>query len=465
MDDAEPNIITAATPNGEVEAIFKLPDGKHIRARFAAADAGMLSSQLLASAYQASVVLNDGPAASPETLAPDTIAIPVTKAGIATLPGRNVMVLCVGATKVAFGVEQDKFAGMANNFMLAFWRSLPPPSIKTAIKTVLKNVRQDLVGFYRVVEMRAGVRLRRYRKRLVTFVTGRSLRIFCSSTIDPDAGPREYKAVGRCIYCDSEIYAKGNSRKLGGEHIIAEGLGGNIELLEASCLDCERITGALVEGDVLGNTLKAFRLHLKIRGKKRPPPDTLPLPLFPNGPTIDLAIEDYPVVFGFPLYDEPQLFVGGPGGTQPVADFVATLVKYDPIKVARKYGILQQWSTPRWDSHMLFRMLAKSAHAFAQAEIPGKFKPVLSDLIRHGTTDAFNHIGGERTLPPPTDALHEIGLGYRRVAGKDYVVARIRLFARHGGPVYYVVVGESLESRMAKLRRRFSKRSSRMHSR
>jgi len=110
---------------------------------------------------------------------------------------------------------------------------------------------------------------------------------------------------------------------------------------------------------------------------------------------------------------------------------------------------------------MLFRMLGKIGHAFAAAELgTDRFKPALIDMILNGVPDYFNHIGGEPELArnPTSNALHEIGLGYQRVNGKDYVVAKIRLFANHMGPIYYVVVGESLENSVAKLKRVLSRR-------
>ena len=84
-----------------------------------------------------------------------------------------------------------------------------------------------------------------------------------------------------------------------------------------------------------------------------------------------------------------------------------------------------------------------------------KFKPLLLDLIRHGDPSKTDLIGGEPDMPvvKSSTALHEVGLGYQWMGDRTYVVARIRLFAAHGGPVYYAVVGESLESAIARFSR------------
>jgi hypothetical protein len=66
------------------------------------------------------------------------------------------------------------------------------------------------------------------------------------------------------------------------------------------------------------------------------------------------------------------------------------------------------------------------------------------------------HVGLARD--PPANSLHELGLGYQRANGKDYVVAKVRLFAEQKGPIYYVAVGESLETPTAKFKRVLSRR-------
>ena len=264
--------------------------------------------------------------------------------------------------------------------------------------------------------------------------------------------------MGSITYSD-----KPNSRRLplGAEHVIAAGLGGRVELPEASCQRCEDITGRLVEGDILLRTLKDLRMHLKIRSKSKP--STLPLTVTDQSKqdrVIQVPIEDYPVILNMPAFGIPPIFHGGAGGNQPVYGFRLVILNYDPLAFQRKYNVAS-FASPYWDTHMLFRMLGKIGHAFAAAELgTDRFKPALIDMILNGVPDYFNHIGGEPELArnPTSNALHEIGLGYQRVNGKDYVVAKIRLFANHMGPIYYVVVGESLENSVAKLKRVLSRR-------
>jgi hypothetical protein len=121
----------------------------------------------------------------------------------------------------------------------------------------------------------------------------------------------------------------------------------------------------LIEGDVLLRTLKAIRLHLEIKGKSRSSrPNTLPLDSTVNGKEqrIDMPIEDYPAIFNMPVYDKPGVFTGGVGGNQTTSGFQFVVLKYDDRKLRKDYGITSA-SSPYWDTHMLFRMLGKIAHA------------------------------------------------------------------------------------------------------
>jgi hypothetical protein len=264
-----------------------------------------------------------------------------------------------------------------------------------------------------------------------------------------------YDAVGECIYCAAKVYSTRpgiRANPLGDEHII----GGKLELPEASCQKCEDITGRLIEGDVLLRTLKAIRLHLGIRGKARSSrPGTLPLQATINGKEtkIDMPVEDYPVIFNMPVYGRPGVLTGGDGGNQATVGFTFVIFQYDERKLRKEYGITAA-ATPYWDTHMLFRMLGKIAHAFAMAELgKGTFTPALVEMILTGKPDGFNHFGGDPDADDPSNALHELGLGYQRANGKEYLVATIRLFANHKGPTYHVIVGESLEPASSKFKR------------
>src|SRR5689334_22057896 len=71
----------------------------------------------------------------------------------------------------------------------------------------------------------------------------------------------KFGPVGKCIYCGDD------KSPLSDEHIIPDGLGGNLILVKASCFSCAKITGN-VEQQVLQRTFGAVRAELGIRSPK-----------------------------------------------------------------------------------------------------------------------------------------------------------------------------------------------------
>lgn len=379
--------------------------------------------------------------------------------GTTKVRGRLALVMHAGDASLAFAIDQSKFRILARALIEAFYRSGPKNSLRKLLAEALKDASADFQGLATMCFRRLGSLRRSFGSSFLQWISGRSLRVFREVLIVPEASLPKYASVGECIYCGTSIYSKKpdlRSRPLGAEHIIAEGLGGKLELPEASCQSCEDITGRLVEGDVLLRTLKSLRLHLQIRGKRKSSrPSTLPLTVQKNGvdEIVQMPVEDYPVIFNMPVYGPPGIFSGGQGGNQMTSGFSMVVLNYDQAALKRKYGIAS-FSSPVWDTHMLFRMLGKIGHSFAVAEVGLRnFKPLLQEMIVSGDVSVFNHIGGDPDTALPSTALHELRIGYQRANRKDYLVASIRLFARQSGPTYYVVVGEALEGGLKKLAR------------
>jgi hypothetical protein len=307
------------------------------------------------------------------------------------------------------------------------------------------------------------IRLRSSSRRRVTsfshWITGRSLRSFRTVRIAPGIRPPDYKPVQKCIYCGTATYStKPKARRipLGAEHIVPEGIGGTLELPEASCQNCEDTTGRLVEGDALGRTLKLLRVHLKL---KKPGsgqhPKTLPLtvPVQGHDTTIpDVPIEDHPIAFMLPIYQPPSFTAESKDFGKTIRGATIANIRIDMSALWKKYQI-SSFAPAYWDNAMLCRMLAKIAHSFAVAELgESAFSPLLPKLICDGVPSGMSLIGcspeWEKISRSPD--LHTIGLGYQRHMDKTFVVASVRLFASYDSPVYRVVVGESLETVMAR---------------
>lgn len=179
----------------------------------------------------------------------------------------------------------------------------------------------------------------------------------------------------------------------------------------------------------------------------------------PRRPLVEIPTGDYPIIFNMLVYPPPDVVNVNTEPGRLVVGMKLAHLKFDQIELYRKHRI-SGFSSAIWDNQMLTRMLAKIAHSFAVAELGlDKFEPRLVSLITRGDISTMNLVGGDDALNDgerPSEALHELALGYQRINGTAYVVARIRLFASSGGPFYSVVVGESLETPFARLAR-FSK--------
>jgi HNH endonuclease len=71
---------------------------------------------------------------------------------------------------------------------------------------------------------------------------------------------------GRCIYCGSD----GGTDGLRNEHIMPYSLGGNAQLMEASCSACERVTSYL-DGYLANATYKHLRVHTGVQSRSGHP--------------------------------------------------------------------------------------------------------------------------------------------------------------------------------------------------
>jgi hypothetical protein len=404
------------------------------------------------------------------TLGPIQISgtVPITRwmIGRTNVPGQNAVALQIGEVILGLAVRNDQLRGLGRLLIASSWKSHAVLGLPSLLGSLLKDFFEDLRGWSDLVRTRLRVSSNRLMTSTLSIVSGRSLRIFRSIPLSSQNPLPTYSAQGKCIYCDAKVYSERPGIRqfpFGGEHIVAESLGGRLELPESSCQRCEEVTGATVENDVTGKTLKALRTHLKIRGKRtRPFPTTLPLTTQIDGKDVvrEIPVEDYPVVFMMLICSTPPIFESKQATLPPITGTTVVMFNHDEKKLRKQYGITA-FSTVRWDTVMFCSMLAKIGHSFAVAELGlGSFTPMLLDLIVHQDRDSIRLIGGEPNLKPPSSALHEIGLGYRRSNGKDYVVATIRLFAAQGGPTYHVVVGESRESAFAKFKRVFAKKLS-----
>ncbi len=452
---------TKPLDDGNIEFRF-VSGGQQIVGRCTPAELGVIATNLLNTAIGAFNI--SGKPAPPQKLSFNGPVINVLRWAVGDTPTKNqkVVILECGEAQLAAVVGQDKVRGLAQYLVEASYNISSTASVSVMLRELFRLLKTGLSGCFAVSFARLKHSSRRKMRWIWSRLSGRSLLIFNSIKISKGVPVPKYDPVKLCVYCCATDYStKPNVRTspLGLEHIIAEGIGGTIELPEASCQTCEDATGRLVEGQVLGNTLKALRVHLNLKkpGSGRHP-ETLPISANVDG--VDRVIEiptgDYPIIFNMLVYPPPDVVNVNTEPGRLVVGMKLAHLKFDQMELYRKHRI-SGFSSAIWDNQMLTRMLAKIAHSFAVAELGlDKFKPLLVSLITRGDISRMNLVGGDDALNDgqrPSVALHELALGYQRINGTVYVVARIRLFASSGGPFYSVVVGDSLETPVARLAR------------
>lgn len=252
----------------------------------------------------------------------------------------------------------------------------------------------------------------------------------------------------KCVYCGDTEYAPGQSRALGGEHSVMEGIGGTLELLEASCLECERSTGAF-ETKILQNIFEIPRRHMNVRTNAKLSGQKIKFRGHQHDSEVEIRLPfaSHPKLIIMPTYHAPCCLSGL--GTQRcnVSGFWSDGLRKAP-PVNEEYRKIY---SPEIDMDLFAQFLAKIAHTYAVSRVGlHKFRAELTGAIRNrlGKRGRWHErhyfVGGRPQNFLPSSALHELTLLYQRVLGVWMLVVRIRLFACMGAPVYLVVVGQWL---------------------
>jgi hypothetical protein len=114
------------------------------------------------------------------------------------------------------------------------------------------------------------------------------------------------KGGGVCIYCGWD----GGEKGLRDEHAVPYALGGNTELLQASCADCEAVTSYL-DGYLANAIFRHMRVHMGLQSRSGHP-DTLPavIELGEGQRAVELATGDHPYFLNMPIWRPPGFMTG-----------------------------------------------------------------------------------------------------------------------------------------------------------
>lgn len=262
---------------------------------------------------------------------------------------------------------------------------------------------------------------------------------------------KRYAPVGRCIYCGSRVWSTEQERKLGDEHIVAEGLGGNLVLPESSCKSCEEETSRFEL--VWLRSFDAVRVEKGLRKKKRRSPRVLVLTLQRNGQSVrkHIPAEQYPPMIVTLKFNPPEILSDSEQVEKEFSGGVATAILPSFVRRLKQY-LYQGWSVTvppaqrDATARQLGRMLAKIAHSYAVAELGlGGFQPFLQPIIL-GTDTRYlaYYVGGSREIPVATPELYKVQLArVQSPKGRQYLRTDIRLLSSmQGMPQYQVVVGQ-----------------------
>lgn len=270
--------------------------------------------------------------------------------------------------------------------------------------------------------------------------------------VGPIRRQTKFASVGTCIYCP-----RGGPPEvaLTDEHIIPDGLGGDLVLPDSSCLDCARHT-CKIETVVMRQTVHNTRgaLGLKSR-KKRPkqeqeifdvaasPRRAIRVPFDNKSPAImnSFVTDTYPGILGGVQQD-------GRNTVESVLIFSEDIID----RLRSKVGLGEFEMRMKWHPLFLAQMVAKIAHAFTVAHIGlENFNPMLPSFILAKEKVEFPSylIGSLRSLRTSNDAIHRIRL-YKRsyaamtnglVVPRPVFVVDLQLFARVGAPVFVIATG------------------------
>lgn len=263
---------------------------------------------------------------------------------------------------------------------------------------------------------------------------------------------RKLEPFGSCVYCGGKNGSDKKPLKLTSEHIIPEFLGAGLELPEASCDDCQKLTSQF-EGTIAQEMFDPVRKSFNLLGKKGLVKSSN-FPVDVGRETTQhefLPLIHYPTILALPALYPASSYSRRPVNADDPFNFRMYNINADAL-LLKKYS-LGSFSSQSIDMVRFAQMIAKIAHVYAMYYFGANFfTPTVADFIRTDYPPAtpvvghFAHVGGLwQAQDKPSQNLHEIEVGQIEWEGQNLIAVRVRLFASCDMPSYYVTVGKTAD--------------------
>jgi hypothetical protein len=264
-----------------------------------------------------------------------------------------------------------------------------------------------------------------------------------------------YAGIGCCIYCGAI------GVKLTSEHVFPYFSGGTMELLDASCLECNRVTSR-IDGYCANKVMHGFRHHYGIQSRTKSKPTTVTVQFRTQRGREDREVpfDEAMQVLLMPEYDLPSVLIDGPrnGIVTPRSMNLWTTGDFtERAEKLRRPGDAGWTIVSGGNFELFLRFVAKTALSGAVALIGyDSRKSPLGPVVLGKDKAPRYYIGGDGTTPVgyvkvqtlPPISVERSNLGFQKWAkedgfGPDLVAAEVRFFANSGMPTYYAIVGEA----------------------
>lgn len=262
----------------------------------------------------------------------------------------------------------------------------------------------------------------------------------CTASHLADLGKMQFQPVGICIYC-------GASEDLQREHVIPFGLSGTAVLPAASCRTCAKVTSNF-ELRVLRGSMRDVRVFRRLRSRSRHVDARLTqrLRIRRNGvlETVELPLEQYPILLHFPTFSMPGILSGHDGSGIQMMGIATLQFGTHPQELGKRLEAQELvFDAPPDDSIAFAKLIGKIGYAMAVAQgalnVAERRPEIVASLL--GELDEIGRWVG--TLPAPFQkypdgTLHRIAV--KSEPSKGIVTVEIQLFADSAAPTYIVVL-------------------------